>query len=194
MRIGIVLLLCLLVSTIAIAQPPGSVVVYSDNMQGSCSVVENGFIQLYYFHHADIAASAVEFVCDVSNAVGWTLFGDISPFALKQGTFTNFPISPPPSWYGCAIAYQQCLSGSIYLGSTAFGVTGATPACTKIYVENTPIPSIPGATYPIAVGCPSGFLHLRGSYAVVNPDETCPCPRPFPVESKSWGEIKSLYR
>ena len=193
MKTALILVLILAISSVVSAQPPGSVAVYADEMGGSCNVFEAGFVTLYFFHITEAEMNAVEFVCDVTGVIGWTLLGDISPFMLKQGAFTNFPTTPPSS-YGCAIAYRECLTGTIYLGKSNFLVTGATPDCTKIVVKNVPQPSIFGSNSPVAVVCPQGLVEIRGSYAYVNPDETCQCSGTVPVESHSWGQIKSLYK
>jgi hypothetical protein len=158
------------------------IAVYANNMGSSCEVsTAGGFFQLYFFQMSSPGSTAVEFQAVVPP--GPTFFGDNSPFTLKQGNFKD----------GCAIAYGSCFTGHIYLGSTAFG--GTEPACSIVLVKNHPIPSVPGATSPIAVDCaqPSHFQTLRGSYATFNPTTECHCPGTIPTEESSWGKIKSMY-
>jgi hypothetical protein len=34
----------------------------------------------------------------------------------------------------------------------------------------------------------------EGGQIVINPNETCECMRPVPVQETTWGQIKSLYQ
>lgn len=190
MKKGLLLALAIVCcASLAFAQSPGSVAVYADAAGAHCSGPAVGFLQLYYFQAGSPGATAVEFHSTVLEAVpagALNHFGDTSPFALKQNAFHA----------QCSIAYQACLSGDIYLGSAAYGVTaGLIPACTVFYTTGLTVPSIPGSTKPGMVACPGGALvELRGSYFVINPNETCQCPGSIPNEESSWGQIKSLYQ
>jgi hypothetical protein len=193
MKKGLLLALAILCcASLAFAQSPGSVAVYADQAGSSCSATAAGFLQLYYFQAGSPGATAVEFhstVLEDTPAGALNFFGDNSPFTLKQNNFHG----------DCSIAYQACLSGDIYLGSSAYGVnaTPAIPPCTYFYVTGVSLPSIENSTVPIMVDCgdpESNLLELRGSFFVINPTDNCPCPGTIPNEESSWGQIKSLYQ
>ncbi|MBI4720120.1 MAG: hypothetical protein HY770_02615 [Chitinivibrionia bacterium] len=149
--------------------------------------------QLKTFHFIHVTdgtgATAVEFQCDMSQIPIIQDFGDISPFPLKIGTFRN----------GVSLSYGGCLQetppGYVYLGSTTIKkASNIKLLCKYVYVKNHPTPGIAGVTYPLGVGCPTGWIHLRGSYAIVSWDHTsCPCPGTIPTEESSWGQIKAQY-
>jgi hypothetical protein len=190
MKKGLLLALAIVCcASIAFAQPPGSVAVYADAQGSSCSATAVGFLQLYYFHAGASSVTAVEFhstVLDVTPVGSLNFFGDNSTWTLKQNNFHG----------DCSIAYQACLSGNLYLGSSAYGVVGGTfpiPNCTTFYVTGISTPSIPLSTNPIAVDCQDNLVELRGSFFVINPTGACPCPGTIPNEESSWGQIKSLY-
>lgn len=165
----------------------GSVGVFSNNTGTACNVVEAGFVQLYYFHKFSPGATAVEFRGDKSATVSWNFFGDNSPFGLKIGNFDGGVTAGG----GCSISYGACLFDDIYLGSSAYGVAGLTPACTIVPVIAHGTPSIPGATTPLMVDCGGNFKVANGGAVIVNPNVTCDCD--VPNEESSWGQIKALY-
>ncbi|MBI4720121.1 MAG: hypothetical protein HY770_02620 [Chitinivibrionia bacterium] len=163
--------------------PGGAIGVYADDQGTSCDVPGAGLVQFHFFHLACPGATAIEFKLDITGFVYSMNLGDQTPFTLKLGTFIA----------GASISYQACLLNTIYLGAATFLGTGTTPACTKVYVKNHPIPGQAGATNPLAVGCPTGWIQVAGSYAVVNNTGGCPCTGSTPVEETSWGQIKALY-
>lgn len=182
-------------ASLAFAQG-GSVAVYGDDGYGymngeSCELYDCGIAACYYqtihfVHVADVCATAVEFQADMSQLSIGIDYGDVCPFPLKIGTFR----------YGASISYQGGFTGQIYLGSTTFRKTTQAfkHLCKYVYVKNHPVPGIAGVTHPLAVGCPTGWVHLAGSYAVMSYDFTnCPCPGTVPTEESSWGQIKALY-
>jgi hypothetical protein len=185
MKKGLLLALAIVCcASLVFAQAPGSVGIYADNTGSSCEIAEVGVVTLHFIHVNDACATAVEFKADVSALSLGMHFGDNSPFALKIGLFKD----------GASISYGASLTGNIYLGSTTW-LSGAGNVCQKVYAIAHPVPSVP-TTGPLGVGCPSGWLYLRGSYAVVSTPagfENCHCPGTVPNEETSWGQIKSLY-
>jgi hypothetical protein len=176
-------------STLAFSQ--GYIGVFaSQDPAGACNFVDaGGVVSLYYYQVNSIGATAVEFQSDISQTVGWTKYGDNIPWTLVIGSFDS-PMT------GISISYgtSGCQVGDVYLGSSFYGVTGATPACTKVTIKNNPIPSIDGETHPIVADCTADAnLYIVGGFtATVNGDASCQCG--VPVQDSSWGKIKSLYK
>lgn len=187
MKRGLLLCMVVLLSAgVVFAQLPGGAVgVYSNDLGTSCNFTDGGgLVSFYLYHLASPGATAIEFILDLTGFTFGMHLGDTCPFLLKQGSFHT----------GVSIAYQACLSANVYLGVTNFLGSGSTPTCHTIFVKAHPIPSVPGALNPIAVGCPSGFLNVSGSYGKFNNDGSCACTGSVPVNESSWGQIKSLYQ
>jgi hypothetical protein len=202
MKKGLLLVMAILCcASLVLAQAPGSIAVYLSTGEAppgpyigdgneSCGGAEGPYPTYYFFHVADECATACEFVFDITGT-SYISFGFNSPFALVSGGINS----------GLSISYGGFLTGAIYLGSATYQALAPTPACTNLYVKGHPIPSVSGATVPLAIDCGANavppvdpdFLFLRGSYVTVNPDETCPCEGTVPNEETSWGQIKSLY-
>jgi hypothetical protein len=179
---------------IAFAQPPGAVAVYGDSAGTTCEKYDNTganyqYMDFYFVHVADVPATAVEFQFDASGLTYGSVIINDCPWLLKLGTFLS----------GMSISYGSCQPGApgygIYLGHLQLK-HGALVSnhCAKVYTKNHPVPGIPGATTPLAAGCPTGWLVLHGSFMVVSDDFTeCPCPGTVPTTESSWGKIKALY-
>jgi hypothetical protein len=166
----------LLFVTTSFAQMPGVVGVYADAGATNCYVVDDGeVLSVHMLHVLTDGAKAVQFKLDVS-ATGWIHLGDNWDFELILGSSVE----------GVAIAYTECLSGSIYLGKAVFVGSNAA-ACTEIS-------TVPDPPYEIikAVSCLDEPMIPTGGRALVNADGTCQCT--VPVQNTTWGGIKAMYQ
>lgn len=193
MKKGLLLALAVLCcASFAFAQTPGSIAVYgSMTPTENCGVPEAAFASFYFYHVADVCATASEFTFDITGA-NYNPFGFIpAPGFQVLGNINT----------GIAITYGGAFPGVTYLGVANYGVLSPTPACTKLFVtKHLTAPSLPSSG-PLAIDCGAlqsppvtpQWLYLRGSYVIMNPNETCPCTGTVPAEETSWGQIKSLY-
>jgi hypothetical protein len=189
----VLFLAAILNSTTSSANPlfSGTLCVYGEP-EGStnCNIYETSLVILhFYIYEYANGATEVEFKCDLSEPVNWTLLGDTCPFPSKDGNFQD----------GTRISFPECLTGTIYLGSALYGTPGDTPPCSHIYLRNHPIPSTPdNYGLPVYANCgdPIRYFPAATKESVINPTDACSCLYccPISVEETSWGQIKALYR
>ena len=172
-------ILVLLAGT-AFAYRPGIIAIYSDEGATNCNFVDDGgLVQVFIFHLFHDGATLSEFMLDVS-LTEWTYLGESHALPLVIGTFVT----------GISISYQTCLLPPTYLGFASF--FGSTiPTCTSIGIVPDPTGIVDEI---VVVDCQKGGYYATGRGGVVNPDPSCMCSPPVPVEQTSWGQIKALYR
>jgi len=180
MRLLVVLVaLAMLLSSTALAQRPGTIAVFSDAGGTDCNFVDDGgLLQVHMFHifHDDVLAS--RFMLDVS-LTDWFFLGD----------FMVFEIVVDGSTTGVGVYYGTCQTGPTYLGYAQFFGSTA-PACTPIGIVAHPN----SYTGEVDVADCYGTYHpATGREGVVNPDQSCMCSPPVPVEQTTWGQIKAQY-
>jgi hypothetical protein len=170
----------LVVSTASFAQIPGSIGVYADSFGTDCNIQDDGdYITVHMLHVLTSGATASQFMLDVS-ATSWVYIGETWNFELVIGQ----------SITGVSIAYQECLSGTIYLGSATFQGSSA-PPCTQISIVADPAVAY-GKIQAADCDWPPNRMFPTGGRANINADLKCQCS--LPVEETTWGRVKSLYR
>jgi hypothetical protein len=162
------------------------VALFTDAQMTSCSVTESfpGVVVLHLFHVGSGCRRGVEFKAPIPACwAGATWLGDniVSPF-LTIGS-TQGP------WL--AIAYTENRALPVYLGTITIMTAGTGGGCCEYPVLNSD-------AYPpkvvATVDCANNLLFTSGGKAVINADASCPCGQhPTPVESTTWGRVKSLY-
>jgi hypothetical protein len=136
---------------------------------------------------------AIQFAAPIPECwTGATYLGETHDGLLQLGN-TQDPV------HGLAIVWGgECLTGNVHVAKITIQTTGAAPPCCPYPIVKATgdlHPEVPG---PIIVVCdpsePDG-LRLTGVSvdAVINPDPTCGCMSPLPVEETTWGGIKALY-
>jgi len=167
----------------------GVIGVYTDQMASGCEIVDGGqgVVTLYVVHTLGAGAAAVVFMVQPSAGFGATYITDSHPFEVSIGD----------SQTGIAIAYTECLSGTIVVLGVTYLFLGTSETCSYLDVVGDPDePHYPDD--PVVVDCgvpPDGpnKYPFPGYRFMVNPDETCRCVSPLPVRESTWGQIKSLY-
>jgi hypothetical protein len=91
-----------------------------------------------------------------------------------------------------AVAYEACLAGEILVCTVTYTGTGNSAPCSSVevraaFTSNEEVREI--TCDPRAIAIPRTSL----GRVTVNPDETCPCGVPVPVEETSWGRVQALY-
>lgn len=175
-RLLMITLSLLLVTATSYAQIPGTIGVYADAAGTDVNIVDDGgVVEAHMLHVLTDGATAIQYKLDVS-ATEWIHLGDNWDFELVLGSSVE----------GASIAYTECLSGSIYLGTALF-LGSSAPLCTEISI----VPDPPHDTIR-AISCLETWMFPAGGRAMVNADDTCQIS--VPVDQTTWGGIKALYR
>lgn len=183
MRYTLIIAVCLTlcVSTAAAQSGAGSIAIFSDQAGTSCDFIDAGsLVTVYVFHVNHTGAMYSQFKLDISNT-SWIHLGD-SGFCLD---ICGISVD------GVFVHYGECRTAPTYLGLAHF-FGSSEPACTTIGI--VPDPAAPSGQIE-AVDCsdPPVKVYPTGGVGVVNPDGTCPCNPPIPVEQSTWGAVKALY-
>ena len=194
------LLLLMVFAGLANAQEiRGQLQLYADDTGVDCMIPDTApgllTVYVYYFDYfGDDGISAIQFAAPkpdcFTNAV-W--LGDATPWPLSLG---DSQLNDPHGWTIAFGAGGWCQTPPVYLGSIMYLAQGLTPTCCPYPVVKADDlhPEIP---MPIGVDCslPNSFLiGVEAGTSYINGDHTCPCIWPVPVQIKTWGGIKSLYR
>jgi hypothetical protein len=70
-------------------------------------------------------------------------------------------------------------------------IQGLTGPCCRYPV--LPDPRLPSGKIE-ARDCVQNVMYPTGGRGIINPNATCQCTFPVPVEETTWGQIKSLYQ
>jgi hypothetical protein len=155
----------------------GAILLFSDPAYTSCSIVDvaDEEYTVYIVHVDDNGVVGSQF--NVANESNLVYVGEdlmFIPIGMANG--------------GVSIAYPECLSGEIFLGTITYQGTGMSPACAYLII--TPF----FLAYEVeGINCSNQKVDPARGRLIVNPDETCQCISPVPVEETSWGRVKALY-
>lgn len=155
--------------------------IYADVDQTSCELNDNvqpPVVFVYYFLSGATGATAVRFSAPKPACwLGATFAGDSNPYV-------NFGTSQG-DW---SIGIAPCRSGTVYLGKTAYLVSGQGTPCCQLSAVRSPYAfeyaDCSFVTHPVATG----------QKLTINPDASCHCQQPLATEATTWGRVKSLYR
>lgn len=111
-----------------------------------------------------------------------SLLGWLSPFGAINGD----------PFFGISVDYQACLSPPIMVLELLYYSFGMTDPCGEMRVVAHPTSNPPGLW---AMDCNQTLVPAQGftSY-ITNIFGLCPCTSPVPVEGKTWGQVKAMYR
>jgi hypothetical protein len=183
-RSMLIALSLLVVASMAFAQDPGSVMIFSDAGYSDCNIVDAGpaLTPVYLVHMYSPGATASQFALD--------------PGACNSMVFTGatnaFPTTIGDVFVGISVAYGSCLSGGpILLVTVNYFAQGLTGDCCRMQIVPD---ATPGAeeTDIIVVDCASTKWVATGGTAIINSTPDCFCDSP--VSESTWGGIKALYQ
>ena len=175
-------LLLLCTCTLAFAQPPGSIGLFSDSYGLSCDLIDApGLISIYVVHVYTPGATGSQFRVDcASGGAVLTYLADQSPFLIIGNSQT-----------GIAVAYGGCYASPINMLTVLYLGNGTSPSCSYCRVVPDPI-AVPLEILVSDCQDPPNLLISTGGTLIINPNPSCYCD--IPVEETSWGQIKSLYK
>jgi hypothetical protein len=104
--------------------------------------------------------------------------------ALPAGMFA---IGTSPD--GITIDYRACRTGDASILRVTYQLFGTSSPCSFLQVS-----APPGVDFIEAWDCSFWRDDLPGGKLLMNPNETCPCEEPVPVQETTWGGVKALYR
>jgi hypothetical protein len=193
-RLLILVCACVLVlSTTATAQIPGKLSLTADRAGSSCAITDDepGTLQVHLWVTDVSGLGAIQFAAPKPNCWhGAVWLGDIIPEGLTIGDTQFNDYRGLSIAFGCADGGR---SGPLYLGSILFEVSGQATPCCPYRVVKVPSDLYPEIDGPIMVQCDGWEVVGVSVDAVVNPDPTCPCLVPTPVQETTWGQVKAFY-
>lgn len=196
-----------LMITPGFAQLPGSIWVSSTPDGYGCEIVDVcTLVQVHIVHLHTDGVRGSRFMLEP--VMGWTHLGDVPDFP-SLGTSIS----------GMIVCMPSCMPSPVHLVTVNFFGSCA-PPCTQIQIQ--PDPAAPSGLIE-ALDCNWNLMFPTGGAAVVNNDGGCPCIAglstdtatvpsdhrrkvalskssaahfctPVPVESSTWGAIKSMYQ
>lgn len=177
-------LMLICTASVAFAQPPGSIGLFSDPGGTNCDVndIVPGLVIIYVVHVYTPGATAAQFrvVC------GW---GANMIYLSDVVTPPYFSIGS--SQTGIVIAYGVCATSPNMILALNFFGQGLSAPCSYCQVMDDPTASPPGI-YVWDCSDPPQVLNATGGDVVINPVAGCFCD--VPVEGTTWGGVKALYQ
>jgi hypothetical protein len=182
--------------SVATAQATAKIMLYSDEIGTDCSIIDSspGIIGIYMYAERAEGVYGVQFRARIPECwTGAVWLGDIIDFDTK------LPFGNTQADIGLTVAtvtIGNCPDPAdqhhAFLGIINVMVQGTGESCCVYPVEKADDlhPEFPG---PIGVTCYETLVGVEGGYAVINPDLSCPCVQPLPVQETTWGQIKALY-
>jgi hypothetical protein len=189
----VVILSCLSVGT---AQGTAKIMLYSDEIGTECNIIDNspGVISIYmYAEHAE-GVFGVQFRAPLPECwTGAVWLGDIVDVNKVPMGNTQIDMGLTVATVAGGSCPDPEDQHHAFLGIMNFMVQGTGESCCVYPVLKAADlhPEFPG---PIGVTCDSQLLGVEAGYAVINPDMSCQCTQPLPVEETTWGRIKALYK
>jgi hypothetical protein len=183
------LIVLLVVMTLASASvyaqgPAGIVSVFSDPYGTECNIydVVPGILQVFVVYNYHSGAEAVQFSAPIPDCFGTAIWLQDLP---------SYPIVDGNSQSGVRVALGGCMPAPAVVMTIEFFIQGLTAPCCRYPVLADP--RLPSGKIE-ALDCAQNIVYPEGGRGIINPDATCLCTFPVPVEETTWGQIKSLYR
>ena len=165
-RILLLFVSLVLISSAAMADHIGA---YSDASGAGCTLSAGFSTSATIIHKFTVGATGCRF--KVTFPAGSTFFSFTTSYTPVGGDFEH----------DYEVGYGSCLSGSIVVGNI---VAILTPGIVAVLPPDT-------FTHADAVNCSFAYVFASVSSARVGPGL---CGDILPVESSTWGNVKSLYR
>jgi len=161
----------------------GRISLYSDAASTQCTLADNEprLGEVFIVHNTNpYDAYLISFQLTASPGFAGSWVQDVVPAGMSAvGTSPN----------GIAIHYQACRKGDVSILRATYQLFGTSSQCSFVRAS-----AYPGFGFIEASGCSFEMYEVAGGALVVNPNETCPCPEPVPVQTSTWGHVKALYR
>lgn len=164
----------------------GDISAYSDEAGTSCSIADAGagIRDVFLLLKHTSGATALKFV--LQQGTGGTLS------YVSDAVVAGF-LSIGNSQSGIEVAFPTCQVGDVYFMKVTYFGAGTSAPCSYINVLEAADSPNPGEV--IIVDCTTPFGNVQNvarGQAIINPDGTCQCD--VPVNERTWGSIKALYR
>jgi len=190
-----VALLLFVISPADAQRVQGQLQLYNDESGVDCIIQDMSGIVTVYVYFFDYFSNdrilAVQFGAPLPDCwPGAIWLGDTSPWLTSIG---DSQLNDPSGW---SIAFGECQIPPVFVGSIIYLSQGLAPTCCPYPVVKAADghPEIP---MPVGAACSEPdpvLIGIEAGTSYINGDHTCPCIWPVPVQEKTWGGIKSLYR
>ena len=184
-RLLVVLIAIVVLLPISVfAQLPGTIALFSDPGGTDCNLydVAPALLYVYVVHIWHAGATWVQFSAPRPDCFGT---------AMWLSDTQIFPVTIGSSQTGVTIGFGMCMPAPTHVLTIAYFVSGLSSTCCRYPV----LPDLSAPSGQIeAVDCAVAVVFPTPGRAIINPDASCMCNEPVPVEETSWGQIKALYR
>jgi hypothetical protein len=197
MKLIVIVSVTLLMFAVGLAnaqQIRGQLQLYADETGVDCIIQDvPGLVKVYvyYFDYfSDEGVTAVQFGAPVPSCwTGAIWLEDSTPW-LDLG---DSQLNDSGGWM---IAFGGCQIPPVFVGTIWYFAQGLAQTCCPYPVVKAPGDVHPEIPAPLGVDCSPNprLIGINPGTSYINGDHTCPCIWPVPVQEKTWGGIKSLYR
>jgi len=165
----------------------GIIGLYSDAAATGCSADDSspGYFMVYV---------VIEHLPEMSGAMFQVVpSADFTPSYVAEVSPLPFVGIFGSSQTGLEISFSDCLASPQHVLTITYQRFGTSPPCSYLKIGPNPDHAY---TRPIVNGCPDDSPKFEPTplRLYMNPDGSCPCSLPVPVERTNWGRIKGLYR
>jgi len=158
------------------------IALYSDYDLTSCQLfpVPGYNVIVYVVHETSSGASGANFTIKNVGATGLTYLSEAPAWTYDGNT-----------QHGIKLTYGGCTSGQFSVVVMFYLNLSSSPPCS--YLELAPHPASSSGRIE-GIDCLDNEVYPIGGRLTINPDGNCPCGAIVPIEEKTWGYIKSLYK
>jgi hypothetical protein len=162
----------------------GILSVYADPYGTECNIYDfvPGILQVYVVYNYHPGTLMVQFSAPKPDCFGTAIWLQDLP---------SYPIIDGNSQTGVWVAWPACQPAPALVMTIEFFVQGLTGPCCRYPV--LPDPRLPSGKIE-AFDCGQNIVYPEGGRGIINPNATCLCTFPVPVEETTWGQIKALYQ
>jgi len=186
------LIVCLAATVIAtVASADVRIGLYSDEAASSCNLFDTStqVISVYVIQTGG-SGKAAEYMLAPRNGASLTYVAESLPRA-GQGTLGRADI-------GAAVLYGGCVEPPVHIMTVFYQGLGVSANCGEIAILNHPDSNQALDDHVGYVVCADEYAWAAAGDAVVNPDDSCECETDpggivTPVQTATWGAVKSLY-
>jgi hypothetical protein len=161
---------------------------YSDTEGSGCSLTDTapGFFQVFLVVLSPEDLNAVEFQVVADPGFTAVLVGELSPLP-KPGVDGD-------AHGGMILAFGECYTMPLHVYTLTYQGFGTSGSCAGLDIGPNPNSLFDSIRFGT---CDFNTIHVPQSAVDtfhLNPDGSCPCGLPVPVETSTWGQIKAMYR
>ena len=168
----------------ATGQSSGLIVLWAEESFTSCNVAgATDLVTIYVVHEYMAGATSSRFKLQDNTGGALAYVGDqVQPPVVALGNANT----------GVDLAYGACFTGKLHILNAVYSVLSDPPVCSTIQV--VPDPAAPSGWLE-GTDCQGVRIFPGRTSVTFNNEGTCACQWDgLPIETSTWGNVKSLYR